>query len=238
MLPRNKLLLALPQEDLVRLRPLFEEIPITQEQVLHHASRPIEHVYFVEEGLISVVANTSWEGHGVEAWLIGCEGMAGVPVILGTETSPHQRTVQVEGMALRMKASDLRQTMGEIPAFRTILLRYVSSVLVQTSQSGACNVQHSAQTRLVRWLLMAHDRLESDALPLTHDVIAKMIGVRRATVTGMIKEIEATGSILAERGHIQVLDRPELEALACHSYFVVKTEFDRILSTPVVPPDS
>ncbi len=230
MTPRNRLLSVLPENDLQRLLPRLEKVPLVKKRILHHSRLPIEHVYFVEEGLISVVANTDAENHGVEAWLIGYEGMAGVPVVLGAETSPHRRMVQADGMALRMRASDLRQAMDEMPAFRGMLLLYVNSVLVQTSQSGACNAQHSIQQRLARWLLMAQDRLGRDDLPLTHDVIGKMLGTRRASVTEKLAELEATGAIAAERRHIQVLDRPKLEKLTCGCYHVIRAAQDKALA--------
>ncbi len=134
-LPRNKLLRVLPAEDLHRIRSLLQPFPLKPRRILHHARLPIEHVYFVEQGLISVMAHTD-EEHAIEAWIIGCEGIAGVPVVLGAETSPHRRMVQGEGLALRMRAMDLRLAMDELPALRAALLRYVNSVLVQVGQSG------------------------------------------------------------------------------------------------------
>lgn len=223
MSPRNCLLAALPENDLQRLLPHLERVPLTKKRVLHFAKLPIEHVYFVEEGLISVVANTDEENHGVEAWLIGHEGMAGVSVVLGAETSPHKRMVQTDGMALRMSAVYLRQAMDEMPAFRGVLLLYANSVLVQVSQSAACNSQHSVQQRLARWLLTAHDRLECDDLPLTHDTTSKMLGVRRSSVTEKLAELEAAGAVQCSRRQVHVLDRPELEALTCGCYHVIRT---------------
>jgi CRP-like cAMP-binding protein len=235
MPPRNKLLRALPADDFQRIRPLLEAVPLKVRRIVHHARLPIEHVYFVESGLISVVANTDDENNGVEAWLIGSEGAAGIPVVLGAESSPHRRMVQAEGSALRMRSADLRTAMDEVAALRAVLLRYVNGVLVQASQSGACNARHSVEQRLARWLLMAHDRLERRDLPLTHDIVAKMLGVRRATVTQVIKELEATGAIRGARGHVDVLDRPRLEALACQCYQIIRAEQDRVRGLAALP---
>ncbi len=199
----------------------MEKVPLFHKQVLHTPDLSIRHVYFVEEGAISVVADTN--GGGIaEAWLIGNEGIAGVPVVLGAETTPHTWMVQVEGSALQMTSTDLRQRMDEMPSFRSLLLHYVYSVLIQTSQSGACNIMHPIQQRLARWLLMIHDRLERDNLPLIHDDIAQMLGVRRASVGEEIERLEATGAICHGRGHIRVLDRSKLEELACECYFAIR----------------
>lgn len=131
--PRACATSSLSPEDLFRIHSLLEEVPLIKRRILHHSRLPIEHVYFIEKGLVSVVANTDEENHGVEAWLIGYEGVAGVSVILGADTSPHKRMVQAEGRALQMRAADLRECMDEMPSFRGVLLRYVHSVLVQVS---------------------------------------------------------------------------------------------------------
>ncbi len=227
--PRNKLLRALPPEDFFHIRPLLEGSPLKQRRILHHSKLPIEHVYFVEEGLVSVVADTTDRTHGVGAWLIGSEGIAGVPVILGAETSPHKRMVQVEGDALRMRTADLRQAMEEMPSLRGVLLRYVNSLLVQASQSSACHAQHRVQQRLACWLLMARDRLDRDDLPLTHEIIAHVLGTRRASVTEKLAELEGVGAVAAERRHIRVLDRPKLEALSCGCYRILRGSYDCVL---------
>lgn len=220
---RNQLLSTLSFQDLNRIQPYLEEVPLIRKRVLHYPKLPIEHVYFVEDGLISIVANTDGENDSVEAWLIGHEGLAGVPVVLGANTSPHKRVVQVEGMALRMSAEDLRWAMDEMPDFRRLLLLYINSILVQVGQLAACNMKHTIQQRLARWLLMAHDRLGRDDLPLTHAIISKLLGVRRSSVTEKLAEFEAAQSIQCLRGHIRVLDRPQLEALACVCHRVIRS---------------
>ena len=232
MIPHNKLLRSLPPEELSRLQHRLEWVLLKPRRVLHHARITIDHVYFVESGLVSVVANTDEENHGVEAWLIGYEGMVGIPVVLGMPSSPHRRMVQAEGSALRMKTPDLRQLMDDLPYFRSALLRYVGSVLVQAGQVGACNARHSLPERLARWLLMTRDRLDGNDLPLTHDVIAKMLGARRASVTEVVHTLVKSEAIAAERGLLRVLDRDKLEHLSCPCYPVLKAEFKR-LSHPV-----
>lgn len=206
----NKLLNSLPAQDLARLRPYLTRVPLKARRVLHHWSMPIEQVYFVEAGLVSVVARVDRE-HDVEVWIIGCEGFAGVPAILGAGTPPHRRVVQVDGHALCMTVTDLHQLMDRLPAFRDMLLRYVQAVLSQTSQVGACNGSHSLEHRLARWLLMARDRL-SEELPLTHEMLSRMLGVRRASVTETVTTLEEIGALRKHRGSIHVVDGEKLEA--------------------------
>lgn len=228
VLPQNRLLRSLAPQDLARLRPQLERFPLTPKRVLHHARLPIEHVYFVESGLVSVLARTDGANHGVEAWLIGHEGMVGLPVVLGMETSPHRRMVQVEGSALRMTAADLRNAMDDLPSLRAVLLRYVNSILIQASQSSVCHASHSLLQRLARWLLMVEDRLGRADLPVTHSTIAKILGGRRASITEGIHLLAAAEAIAQERGLIRIRDSNRLEHLSCDCYRIMKIEFERL----------
>lgn len=170
---KNKLLRSLPPSDLDRIRPHLEPVPLKARRILHHFNTPMDHVWFVESGLVSVTARVS-ESTTVEVWLVGCEGMTGLPVLLGAdEAPPHRRIVQVGGTALRMASADLRHAIDQIPRLREVLLRYAQVVLLQTSQVGACNSSHSLQQRLARWLLMAQDRLLTDDLALTHELLCR-----------------------------------------------------------------
>ncbi|HEX2054778.1 MAG TPA: Crp/Fnr family transcriptional regulator [Actinomycetota bacterium] len=224
----NRLLAGLPPDDLGRLLPQLEPVRLEVRQALFEPNWPIGHVYFVESGLVSVVAGTN--GHGlVEVAPIGCEGMVGLPVVLEAETSPHRAMVQVAGRALRMSADDLRQAIGEIGALRTLLLRYGQALMVQAAQGVACNGRHAINGRLARWLLQAHDREADDRIPLTHELISQMLGVRRAGVTTALGALEATGVIDASRGCITVLDRAGLERASCECYGIVRAEFDKLL---------
>jgi CRP-like cAMP-binding protein len=224
---RNKLLAALPRSDFERLAPFLKPVSLTPRRVLFHARTPIEHVYFVEEGLVSVLAQID-EQRAVEVWLIGREGMAGLPVVLGGNLSPHRRVVQLGGSALRIRANDLRRAMDEIASVRKLLLRYVQLVIVQASQSGACNSSHTVQQRLARWLLAAQDRREQDLLPLTHEMLSRMLGVRRASVTECITFLERQGVLSHIRGVIKILARGTLESMSCGCYRIMKVEYERM----------
>jgi CRP-like cAMP-binding protein len=152
----------------------------------------------------------------------------GLPVILGGTASPHRRVTQLSGTALRMRAADMREAMQEIPAFSRVLLRYVQAVVVQTAQSGACNAAHVLQQRLARWLLTAQDRCERDLLPLTHDMLGRMLGVRRASVSEAVGALERAGVLGTARGLIRIRDRVGLERRACHCYRIMTAEYDRM----------
>lgn len=223
---RNHLLTALAKSDWLALLPRVVEVPLKPEQILHHPNRPIEHVYFVENGLVSVLARTDTD-HSVETWLIGRDGLAGIPVLLGASISPHRRLVQVEGTALRISAADLREAMEESAGVRHVLLRYVDVVLTQAAQVGACNARHDVLQRLARSLLMAHDSLESDCLPLNHAILSRMLGVRRASITVGLGELAAAGIVALDRGHVLILDRGRLEAAACGCYQIIKAAHER-----------
>jgi CRP-like cAMP-binding protein len=223
-LPRNRLLREIPSGVFLRLQPHLRLVSLRPRRILHHARLPIEQAYFIESGLVSVIAPTDQESHGVEGWLIGYEGLVGTPVILGVSSSPHRRTVQVEGTAWAITATDLTRIVDESVELRRVLLRYIHTTLVQTAQVGACNARHPLNQRLARWLLMAHDRIEEADLPLTQEVIAKMLGVRRASVTVAVDDLQQTGAVCAGRGYITILDRAKLESLCCHCYGILKTQ--------------
>jgi CRP-like cAMP-binding protein len=226
---KNRLLNALSPTELDQLRPYLDAVPLKAKRILHHFNTPMDHIWFVESGLVSVTARVS-EGMNVEVWLIGCEGMTGIPVLLGAdETPPHRRIVQVEGTALRMTSADLRRVIAEVPRVREILLRYAQVVLLQASQVGACNGHHTLQQRLARWLLMAQDRLLTDELALTHELLSRMLGVRRASVTASIATLESIGAIDKGRGFLRVADREKLEGQACDCRRIIKMAYERLL---------
>ena len=225
---RNHLLNTLSPAEWKRIRAYFEPTPLKARRVLHHWNMPMEQIYFVETGLVSVVARAD-PGNAIEVWMIGREGMTGIPVVLGGETlsPPHRRVVLVSGTALRISATDLRRAMEESPGLHGRLLRYVQVVLTQTSQLAACNARHSVQQRLVRWLLMAHARLDNADLSLTHDTLSRLLGVRRASVTKAIAPLGKAGLIDNMRSRVHVLDAPRLEAVACNCYRLMNTEYAR-----------
>ena len=215
--PRNVLLRSLPREDLERLLPSLHRVALTPRRVLQHAGVPIEHLYFVEEGLVSVLAKTD-QHEAVEIWLIGREGAVGSAVALGSRTSALSYFVQIGGSALRIGVEDLNRAMAGIPSLRASLHGYLHTSLMQSSQSAACGLRHSFAQRLARWLLTAQDRSDRDELPITQDLLARSLGVRRPTVSETFRLLEHRGIFGRERGLIKILDRNRLEKIACQCY--------------------
>jgi CRP-like cAMP-binding protein len=209
---RNRLLAALTPEDFSRLAPQLEPVPLPLHEVLIAPQQPIAQAYFVEEGIVSLVADTR-EGR-IEVGLTGREGFVGVPIALGAQTTPHTAIVQASGEALRIAAGALEDALDASAGLRRVLGRYVQSLLVQVGQTVYANADLTVEARLARWILMTHDRLEQDELPLTHEVLSKMLGVRRPTVTTATHLLEGAGMIRARRGRITVVDREKLEDLA------------------------
>ncbi|MGE5539622.1 MAG: Crp/Fnr family transcriptional regulator [Gemmatimonas sp.] len=217
----NRLLRRLDTAGLQRLWPHLEPVALKARRMLQHAGTPMDHVYFIEAGLVSVVARTG-PSKMVETWLIGREGLVGVPAVLGQRGTAHGRLVQVDGTALRIDAATMRTIMDENAGIRRVILRYVQSILVQASQNGACNAHHSVQQRLAKWLLVASDKCGSDVLPLAQHVLARMLGVRRATVGESIAVLEKSGALGRSRSMIRIADRGRLEDAACYCYRVVR----------------
>src|SRR3954451_13204574 len=209
---RNRLLAALTPDAFWLLQPHLEPVPLELRQWLIEAGKPIQHVYSPEHGIVSVLADTS-QGR-IEVGLIGPEGMAGVPVGLGIDHSPHGYMVQAEGEARRIPAQDLRTAVRHSPSLHSAFLRYAHALMVQTAQTAYANAGFTIEARLARWVLMTDDRLERDDLPLTHEFLSMMLGVQRPGVTLAIQALEGGGLIRAKRGSITVLDRARLEALA------------------------
>ncbi|MBM0206759.1 Crp/Fnr family transcriptional regulator [Micromonospora sp. STR1s_5] len=217
---------ALPAEILAEIEPYLEPVALKARRVLHYPNAPMEHVYFVEEGLVSVIADTG-EGTEAEVWLIGPEGLVGVPALLGSRRSNHRRVVQAGGRALRISTAQLSRAMDALPPLRGLIMRYVMATLLQTSQSGACNAAHSVRQRLARWLLLADDRYDSRALPVTHRMLARLLGIRRASVTECLNVLAGDGLIDTARGKISIRDRPKLEVAACNCYAIIRREEER-----------
>lgn len=221
----NKLLRAIPAADLPQVLSISERVAMVTNQILHECLVPMDYVYFVESGLVSVAAKVGHERF-VEVWLIGSEGLAGAPVLLGAGMEPlHRRTVQVAGQALRVKTGDLREAMEALPAFRRTLHAYLNMVLSQASQSGACNAAHSMKDRLARWLLVARSRLNADDIPLTHGVLARLLGVRRASVTECLEQFEMQGLISNRRGQITICNADDLEKISCDCFALIEREY-------------
>lgn len=227
----NRLLRAIPADELSRVLSISERVRLFPRQVLHHYKLPMDYVYFPESGLVSVGAKVGREKF-VEVWLIGSEGLVGLPVLLGSGAEPlHRRTVQVGGHALRISVREFREAVIELPALRSVLHAYLGVVLVQTSQSGACNSTHNLKHRLARWLLLARSSLNADDIPLTHSVLAQLLGVRRASVTECLEGLESKGLIKTKRGLISISRSSDLAEICCDCFRLIDQEYDRQLAS-------
>lgn len=227
---RNQLLAALSPEVLSRLLPRMRSFSLTSRERLITPDVPIEAVYFVESGWVSLVA-TLEDGSQAEVGLIGREGMVGLPLITGIDTAFVEAFVQGDGSALQMDAGAFRRAMEEESTFRNLLFRYLEAMNSQTIQTAACNGRHDLEQRLARWLLMAHDRAEGDEFQLTQEFLALMLCVYRPSVSVVASTLQRAGMIRYGRGHVRVLDRVALEATACDCYRVVKRRYERLLGS-------
>jgi CRP-like cAMP-binding protein len=228
---RNRLLLAIPADELSRVLSISERVQLTPHQILHEYMVPMDHVYFVESGLVSVAAKVGCDKF-VEVWLTGSQGMVGVPVVLGAGAEPlHRRTVQIGGQALRIRTPDFLHAIESLPAFRKALHTFLNVVLSQTSQSGACNSTHSIKHRLARWLLVARSGLNADEIPLTHGVLAQLLGVRRASVTECLENFESQGLINTKRGQIMICNSGNLREVCCGCFRMIDREYEHQLAS-------
>lgn len=226
---QNKLLRLIPTDELSRILKLCESIRLVPRQILHHYKLPMEYIYFVESGLVSVGARVGRDKF-VEVWLIGSEGLVGAPVVLAANAAPlHRRTVQVAGEALRIRTREFCEILDSLPLLRSIVERYLAVVLAQTSQSGACNSYHGLKHRLARWLLVARSALADDGIPLTHGVLAELLGVRRASVTECLEVLQNDGTISTKRGLVKVENYAELSSLCCNCFRLIEGEYHRLV---------
>ncbi len=200
-------------------------------EVLMQAGEPIAHVYFVDQGIVSVLAENTQER--IEVGMVGPEGLVGLPVVLGVSRSVHVLLVQAEGEALRIPAAELRAAMDRSSSMRALLARYVHYFTVLVSQTAYANANFGLESRLARWILMTQDRLKLDELPLTHEFMSMMLGVRRPGVTIATQVLEGNGLIRARRGRITVLDRERLIELAENSYGLPEAEYADVIGQPL-----
>jgi CRP-like cAMP-binding protein len=224
----NLLLRALAPADLDLLRPGLEPVDLPLDTVLFRPREPIRFVHFLEAGLASDVAMTG-KDRPVECGLIGVDGFVGMPVVLGTDRGIHESVMQIGGHGFRIETEALQSAIERSASLRGHLLRYAHAFMSQTAQSAACNARHAIEQRLARWLLMARDRMPDDRVPLTHEYLAVMLGVRRAGVTVALHALEGERLVRGGRGHVTILDRRGLEARTCACYGLVKREFERVL---------
>lgn len=225
---RNKILAALSQADYQNVFSQLEPVSLAQGQVIYEADSPINYVYFPETAVFSMLS-TMEDGRTVEVGPVGHEGLVGLRIFLGAEISVDQVIVHVAGEARRLRASAFKAALSAHGAMSDKLVRYTQMLLTMTARSGACNKLHSTEQQLARWLLMMSDYV-GEELALTHELIALTLGVRRAGVTEAANGFRNGGVIDYRRGHIQIVDRRGLEAIACECYPAVKMEYDRLFA--------
>jgi CRP-like cAMP-binding protein len=211
---RNRLLSSLPAEDFSIVAPYLEALLLDRDYVLILPNIPIEHVYFVEKGMVSVVAEKA-DGRSIEVGVYGREGVSGTPLLLGSDQTPHHHYMQIGGSGFRMETADFQRVVAQSPALH--------------AQSALVNGSSIIEERLARWILMCRDRLDSNEFPITHDFLSMMLGVRRSSVTDAIHLLEGAHLIKATRGNIQILDRDRLERAAGASYGVPEAEYRRLI---------
>jgi CRP-like cAMP-binding protein len=226
----NHLLAGLPRKEWEVLSQHLELVRMRAGQLLTDSGQRIHHVYFPTTAIVSMLSLLE-NGATSEIAAIGNEGLVGIPVLTGGDTMPCRVEVRTPGFAYRLSAATLKQEFSHSPAIQRAALLYVQAVLTQIAQTAVCNRHHSLNKQLCRWLLLALDRMASNELVITQQVIANMLGVRREGVTEAAGKLEDLGLIHHSRGHITVLDRHGLEAHSCECYKLVKREFDRLLPT-------
>jgi CRP-like cAMP-binding protein len=225
----NRLLVALPAEDYERLRPDLKPVTFSLGDVIYESQGLMEYVYFPTTSHVSLLY-TMIDGSTAEVGLVGNEGLVGIALFMGGDTTPNQAIVQGAGEALRMGASAMREEFKRGGEFQLALLRYTQSLIAQISQTAVCNRLHTTEQRLCRWMLMTHDRTHRDDLQMTHEFISNMLGIQREAVSIASHRLKDKGAISYTRGHIRILDRAALEKSACECYQVVKAEQDRLLA--------
>lgn len=224
----NRLLSALSASELAQLRPLLVPVQLRQRETLFEADAPISHVYFPETAVVSMVSRLR-DGGMVEVGTAGREGMVGLSLFLAHDTSSVHAFTQIGGLIWRMDAASFAQHVDARSALHRVLLRYTQAFLTQVSQTAACNAAHLVGQRCARWLLMTHDRVESDTFALTHDFLALMLGVRRAGVTVAMRALQDAGLVDYARGEVRIVDRTGLGHASCECYDVMRVHFEALV---------
>lgn len=228
---QNHLLAALPVEARERMWPQLKLVELRLGDVIYESGQAIEFVYFPTDCIVSLLY-VMRNGASAEISVVGNEGMAGIAVFMGGESTPTRTIVQSQGFAYRMPSPALKNEFNNHAEVRVLMLRYTQALITQMSQTAVCNRHHTIDQQLCRWLLLSLDRLPDNQLNMTQELIANMLGVRREGVTEAAGKLQKQGVIQYHRGHISVIDRPSLEALCCECYAVVKRETNRLF-----PPD-
>ena len=225
---KNRLLAGLPPEDLAELIQHLEPVALPKKQVLYEVGAPLDRIYFIEEGLASVLT-TMEDGASSEVGMVGPEGLVGVSALLGGSVSAQHIVMQLPGRGHHIAARHCKTVFEHSPEVRRVVLRFIEDLLNLSSQTAGCNRLHSVEQRSARWLLMASDRIDSKLLPLTQEFLAAMLGVRRSGVSEAMSELQRSGLIRYRRGQITIVDHAGLEKTACECYRLDKQRVYRLL---------
>ena len=228
----NRLLAALPQAEMHRWLPLIESVDLPLGAVLYESGATLSHVYFPTTAIISLLYVME-NGAAAEIAVVGNEGIVGISLFMGGESTPSRAVVQSAGHGFRLKANVMKEEFNRAGPVLHLLLRYTQALITQMAQTAVCNRHHTLDQQLCRWLLLSLDRLEGNQLLMTQELIANMLGVRREGVTESALKLQHAGLIRYARGHIIVLDRAGLEKRSCECYAVVKKEYDRLLPAQI-----
>jgi CRP-like cAMP-binding protein len=224
----NRLLRALPEEEYKRLQPHLQPVQLALGEVIYESGAGLDFIHFPTTSVVSLLY-TMENGSTAEMGVAGNDGVVGIALFLGGETTPNQAVVHIAGGSLKMRATVVRSEFQRGGLLQLWLLRYTQALITQISQTAVCNRFHSVEQRLCRWLLLCHDRVRTDDLHMTQELLSNMLGGRRESVTVAAGHLQDAGFIRYARGHVTILQRSGLEASVCECYRVVKNEFDRLL---------
>lgn len=222
---RNRILANLPGEDFHALTPHLQRVQIKARSVLQEVDKRVKYVHFIEHGLVSRIS--CGQACSMETAMVGRFGYTGVAIVLGSDFSSQCSIVCLPGTALRIQADRLSRILDDRPQIRAEMLQYVQSLMTQNTQSVLCAAKHGLDQRLARWLLLANDRMQGSALTITHDLLARIMGVRRAGITNTLLQFEAAGILKKKRGSVQLTNRTALESIACDCYRIVRDAYAR-----------
>jgi CRP-like cAMP-binding protein len=228
----NQILAALPEAEWARWRPQMEPVDMPLGKVLYESGKTLAHLYFPTTAIVSLLYVME-NGSSAEIAIVGREGLVGISLFMGGDSTPSRAVVQSAGKGFRLKAATMMAEFNRSGPVMHLLLRYTQALITQMAQTAVCNRHHSLDQQLCRWLLLSLDRLPGNELVMTQELIANMLGVRREGVTEAAGQLQKDGLISYQRGRINVLDRPGLEKRTCECYAVVKTEYDRLLPAAV-----
>jgi CRP-like cAMP-binding protein len=226
---RNHLFAKMRSDDWSLIAPQLEPITLKERQVVEVPGKPITHVYFIEIGVVSIVAVNA-DDHRIEVGVIGNEGMTGVPLVMGDTRAQHSGYMQIAGNGYRMPAAAFTEALQKSTSLSALMLKSAQAFMIQTAHTALANGRAKLEERLARWLLMAHDRMDTDAVPLTHEFLAVMLGVRRAGVTVALHSFEQRGFIAMRRGQLTLINRPGIEQVAGSFYGMPEAELKRLMS--------